>query len=98
MDEEYDYFENKHFDTETFQYSHEASMKQIMIQGVYIGNTSSLVADIKTHPYSVIQYADDCLVTGSYDNTHKIPILVDNGSTLNIMPMYYYEKAHYLHL
>ena len=68
-----------------------------MVQGVYIGNTSLLVADIKTQPYSIIQYAEDGLVMGLYDNTHEIPILVDNGSTLNIMPTYYYEKAYYLH-
>ena len=94
-DKEYDYLENKHFDTETFQYSHEASKKQIMVQGVYIGNTSPLIANIKTQPYSVIQYAIDSLVMGLYDNTHVIPILVDNGSTLNIMPTYCYEKAYY---
>ena len=49
--EEYDYLENKHFDTEAFQYSHEASKNQIMVQGVYIGNTSPILADIKTQPY-----------------------------------------------
>ena len=57
-DQEYEYLENAHFDTETFQYSHEALMKQIMVQGVYISNTSPLVADIKSQPYSIIQYAD----------------------------------------
>ena len=46
-DEDYKYLENTYFDTETFQYSHEASMKQIMVQGVYITNASPLVADIK---------------------------------------------------
>ena len=34
---------------------------------------------------------------GLYDNTHQIPVLVDNGSTLNIMPTYHYKKAYYLH-
>ena len=96
-DEEYDYLENKHYDAETFQYSHEASKKQIMVQGVYIGNTSPLVANIKTQPYSIIQYAKNSLVTRVYDNTHEILVLADNGSTLNIMPTYYYEKAYYLH-
>ena len=95
--EEYKYLENKHYYIETFQYSHEASKKQIMVQGVYIGCTSPLIADIKTQPYSVIEYAEDGIVTGLYDNTHEIPILVDNRSTLNIMPTYYYEKAYYLH-
>ena len=37
------------------------------------------------------------MVTGLYDNMHEILILVDNGSMLNIMPIYYYEKAYYLH-
>ena len=94
---ENEYLENKHYDTETFQYSHEASTKQIMVQGVYIGSTSPLVADIKTQQYSVIHYAKDGYITKVYNNTHEIPVLVDNGSTLNIMPTYYYEKAYYLH-
>ena len=92
-DKEYEYLENSHYNTEKFQYSHEASMKQINVQGVYIRNTSPLIADIKTQPYSIIQYANDGLVTELFDNTHEIPILVDNGSMLNIMPTYYYEKA-----
>ena len=96
-DQEYKYLKNANFDTETFQYSHEASMKQIMVKGVDIGNTSPLKADIKTQPYSIIQYTNDGLVMGLYHNTHKMLILVDNGSTLNIMPTYYYEKAYYLH-
>ena len=29
---------------------------------------------------------DDGMLTGTYDNTHDIPIHVDNGLTLNIMP------------
>ena len=37
------------------------------------------------------------MLTGTYDNTHKIPIYVDNGTTLNIMPTHFYEKAYYLH-
>ena len=68
-----------------------------MIQGVYIGSTFPLVPNIKTQPYSVIHYAKDGIVTGVYNNTHEIPVLVDNGSTLNIKQTYYYEKAYYLH-
>ena len=49
-EEEHDYLEDKHFDSETFQYSHEASQKQILVQGVYIRNTSPLTANIKTQP------------------------------------------------
>ena len=40
---------------------------------------------------------DDGMMTGTYDNTHDIPIYVDNGSTLNIMPTHFYDKAYYLH-
>ena len=36
-------------------------------------------------------------MTGTYDNTHDIPIYVDNGTTLNIIPTHFYDKAHYLH-
>ena len=37
------------------------------------------------------------MLTGTYDNTHDIPIYVDNGLTLNIMPTHFYDKAYYLH-
>ena len=37
------------------------------------------------------------MLTGTYDNTHNIPIYVDNGLTLNIMPTHFYDKAYYLH-
>ena len=37
------------------------------------------------------------MLTGTYDNTHDIPIYVDNGTTLNIMPTHFYDKAYYLH-
>ena len=37
------------------------------------------------------------MMTGTYDNTRDIPIYIDNGSTLNIMPTHFYDKAYYLH-
>ena len=37
------------------------------------------------------------MMTGTYDNTHDIPIYVDNVLTLNIMPTHFYDKAYYLH-
>ena len=37
------------------------------------------------------------MLTGTYDNTHEIPIYIDNRTTLNIMPTHFYEKAYYLH-
>ena len=84
-------------DTETFSYSHKPDTKQVLVQGVYIGSASPLIADIKTEPYSVITYSEYGTLTGIYDNTHEIPIYVDNGTTLNIMPTHFYEKAYYLH-
>ena len=96
-DNEYDSLEQGTLDTETFSYSHETSAKHVLVQGVYVGSASSLIADIKTEPHSVITYSDDGMLTGTYDNTHEIPIYVDNGTTVNIMPMHFYEKAYYLH-
>ena len=84
-------------DTETFSYSHKPDTKQVLVQGVYIGSASPLIADIKTEPYSIITYSEYGTLTGTYDNTHDIPIYVDNGTTLNIMPTHFYEKAYYLH-
>ena len=84
-------------DTETFSYSHKPDPKQVLVQGVYIGSASPLIADIKTEPYSVITYSEYGTLTGTYDNSHEIPIYVDNGTTLNIMPTHFYEKAYYLH-
>ena len=84
-------------DTEMFSYSHKPDTKQVLVQGVYIGSASPLIADIKTEPYSVITYSECSTLTRTYDNTHDIPIYVDNGTTLNIMPTHFYEKAYYLH-
>ena len=96
-DNEYESLEQGINDVETFQYSHETSTKHVLVQGVYVGSASPLIADIKTQPYSVLTYMDDGMMTGTYDNTHDIPIYVDNGSTLNIMPTHFYDKAYYLH-
>ena len=84
-DNEYESLEQAVNDVETFQYSHETSTKHVLVQGVYVGSASPLIADIKTQPYSMLTYLDDGMMTGTYDNTHDIPIYIDNGSMLNIM-------------
>ena len=96
-DNEYESLEQAVNDVETFQYSHETSTKQVLVQGVYVGSASPLIADIKTQPYSMLTSLDDGMMTGTYDNTHDIPIYIDNGSTLNIMPTHFYDNAYYLH-
>ena len=96
-DNEYESLEQGNIDSETFYYSHETSAKHVLVQGLYVGSASPLIADIKTLPYSIITYMDDGMLTGTYDNTHDFPIYVDNGSTLNIMPTHFYDKAYYLH-
>ena len=94
---EYKSLEQAVNDVETFQYSQETSTKHVLVQGVYIGSASPLIADIKTQPYSMLIYLDNGMMTGTYDNTHDNPIYIDNGSTLNIMPMHFYDNAYYLH-
>ena len=96
-DSQYDSVEQTVNDIETFQYSHETSTKHVLVQGVYVGSASPLIADIKTQPYSMLTYLDDGMMTGTYDNTHDIPIYIDNGLTLNIMPTHFYDNAYYLH-
>ena len=96
-DNEYKSLEQAVNDVETFQYSHETSTKHVLVQGVYVGSASPLIADIKTQPYSMLTYMDDGMMTITYDNTHDIPIYIDNGSTLNIMPTHFYDNAYYLH-
>ena len=96
-DNECESLEQSHIDSETFHYMHEASTKHVLVQGVYVGTASPLIADIKTDPYSVITYTDDNMLAGTYDNTHDIPIFVDNGTTFNIMPTHFYDKAYFLH-
>ena len=96
-DNEHKSLEQGTIDFETFQCSHKTSTKHVLVQGVYVGSASPLIANIKTQPYSVLTYMDDGMMTGTYDKTHDIPIYVDNGSTLNIMPTHFYNKAYYLH-
>ena len=96
-DNQHESLEQGSIDCETFQYSHKISTKHVLVEGVYVGSASPLIANIKTQPYSVLTYMDDGIMTGTYDNTHDIPIYVDNGSTLNIMPTHFYDKAYYLH-
>ena len=96
-DNQYESLEQAVNDVETFNYSHETSTKHVLVQGVYVGSASPLIADIKTQPYSMLTYLDDGMMTGIYDNTHDIPIYIDNGSTLNIMPTHFYDNAYYLH-
>ena len=96
-DNEYESLEQAVNNVETFQYSHKTSTKYVLVQGVYIGSASPLIADIKTQPYSMLTYLDNGMMTGTYDNTHDIPIYIDNGSTLNIMPTHFYDNAYYLH-
>ena len=94
---EYESLEQAVNDVETFQYSHETSTKHVLVQGIYVGSASPLIADIKTQPYSMLTYLDNGMMTGTYDNTHDIPIYIDNWSTLNIMPTHFYDNAYYLH-
>ena len=68
-----------------------------MVQAVYLGNYSRLCADIKGETYSMIDYDPDGSLEGMYDNTYKIPIYVDNGTTVNLMSTTYYEQATFLH-
>ena len=96
-DNQYESLEQDVNDVETFQYSHETSTKHVLVQGVYVGSASPLIADIKTQPYSMLTYLDKGMMTGTYDNTHDIPIYIDNGSTLNIMQTHFYDNAYYLH-
>ena len=96
-DNKYDSLDQGTINTETFSYSHKTSTKHVLVQGVYVGSAFPLIADIKTEPYSVIMYTEDGMLTGTYDSTHEIPIYVDNGTTINIMPTHFYEKAYYLH-
>ena len=63
-DNEYESLEQGIIDFETFQYSHETSTKHVLVQGVYVGSASPLIADIKTQPYSILTYMDDGMMTG----------------------------------
>ena len=91
------YFDEGITDTETFSYGHYDGPKQIMVQAVYLGNYSRLCADIKGEGYSMIDYDPDSSLEGIYDNTYKIPMFVDNGTTVNLMPTAFYEQATFLH-
>ena len=91
------YFDEINTDTETFSYAHYDGPNQVMVQAIYLGNYSRLCANIKGETYSMIDYDLDGSLEGMYDNTYKIPMNVDNGTTVNLMPATYYEQATFLH-
>ena len=62
-DNEYETLEQAVNDVEMFQYSHETSTKHVLVQGVYIGSASPLIADIKMQPYSMLTYLDNGMMT-----------------------------------
>ena len=45
----------------------------------------------------MIDYDPDSSLQGIYDNTYKISMFVDNGTTVNLMPTAFYEQATFLH-
>ena len=47
---QYESLEQAVNDVETFNYSHETSTKHVLVQGVYVGSASPLIADIKMQP------------------------------------------------
>ena len=91
------YFDEVNTDTETFSYAHYDGPKQVMVQAVYIGNYARILVDIKGEVYSMLTYSPDGSLKGFYDDTYTIPMYIDNGTMVNIMPMWYYEKATFLH-
>ena len=91
------YFDEINTDKETFSYAHYDGPNQVMIQAIYIGNYSRLCAHIKGETNSMIDYDPDSSLEGMYDNTYKIPMYVDNGTIVNLMPTTYYEQATFLH-
>ena len=64
-DNEYKSLEQGIIDFETFQYSHKTSTKHVLVQGVYVGSASPLIANIKTQPYSILTYMDDSMMKGT---------------------------------
>ena len=91
------YLDEAMTDTETFSYAHYDGPKQVMVQAVYIGNYARILADIKGEVYSTLMYNQDGSLEGIYDDTYTIPMYIDNGTTVNIMPTWFYEKANFLH-
>ena len=91
------YFNETSHDTETFTYMQHDANNKVMVQAVYMGNYAPVCADIKREPYSMINYHDDGTLQGVYDNTYTVPIYIDNGSTVNVMPTWYYNQAKFLH-
>ena len=91
------YFGDPCHDIETFSYMHYDRSNQVMVQAVYIGNYMPVCADIKGEPFSMINYDSEGNLKGLYDNTYTIPMYVNNGTTVNLMPTHYYETATFLH-
>ena len=45
----------------------------------------------------MINYNNEGTMEAIYDEKYSIPVYIDNGSTINIMPTKFYNKAEFLH-
>ena len=84
-------------DGETYRYMKHNGTKEVMVQSVYVGALSPVRAHIFDKPYSMINYDNEGTMEAIYDGKYTIPVYIDNGSTINIMPTQFYNKAKFLH-
>ena len=84
-------------DGETYRYIQHNSTKEVMVQNLYVGALSPVRAHIFDKPYSMINNNNAGTMEATYDGKYSIPVYIDNGSTINIMPTTFYNKAKFLH-
>ena len=84
-------------DGETYRYMQHNGTKEVMVQSVYVGALSPVRAHIFDKPYSMINYNNEGTMEAIYNGKYPIPVYIDNGSTINIMPTKFYNKAKFLH-
>ena len=86
------------FDSEDFDYAEYGLCKdQPRIEATYLEGIVSNKTTINNERYQYIHYDQYGRFTGIYKGKHNVPILIDNGATINIMPKHFYDDATYLH-
>ena len=91
-------------DGETFSYEYEEinDNQAPMVEAVCLDTTQATQVKFADNTYGKIKYSKRGTVTATYSTSFQkkdmqIPVVIDNGASINITPKWYYDKHRALH-